>query len=257
MKNTLRTLTAIAFAGFFALASFADSKVDIGIYQVNGNLEIKLRPQVDFDGIFSAVVFTVRWDKNSNAALGDIKFFGNEMIPLAKSGHTRDNGLTNYQVFSGVGHQTLEALGMEWEAGKEYTLLTIPYTGAAEFELVNDAWTDVVEHNANYYVSLGGKDVTGTIYKGSTGMAQNLDNTVLIQPNPNSGVFTFSFAVREQANVDVEVINTLGQVMYTESLADFSGRHTREIDLTDESNGVYYLKLKDGDDVSVHKVIFR
>ncbi len=258
MKNTLRILTSIAFAGFFALVSFANNKVDIGIYQADGNIEVKVRPQADFDGIFSAVVFTVRWDKNSGAALGTINGSATAaMIPMTKSGLRRDNGVDNYQVFSGVGFQTLEAMGTAWEAGKEYTILTIPYTGTAEFELVNDAWTNVPENNANYYVSLGGKDETGIIYRGTTGLAESLDSTVLIQPNPNTGLFTFSFAVADEADIEVEIINTLGQVMYTETLTDFSGRFTHEMDLTDESNGVYYLKLKDGDNASVHKIIFR
>ena len=51
--------------------SSAQNAVDIGLYQNNGVLEVKVRPESDFSGIFSSVVFTVRWDANSGATLGE------------------------------------------------------------------------------------------------------------------------------------------------------------------------------------------
>lgn len=257
MKNTLKTILSLALGAFFFLGASAN-QVDIGIYQVDGNLEVKVKPQADFDGIFSSVVFTIRWDKNSGAELGDMIAAPGMQIPMAKSGQKHEEGVYNYQVFSGVGFQTLASQGVAWEAGKEYTILTIPYTGSAEFELVNDAWTNVPENNADFYVSLGGKDETGVIYKRTTGIAESLDSTVMIQPNPNNGVFNFSFNVANESDLEVEVVNTLGQVMYTNALKNFSGRFAHDMDLTDESNGVYYLKIKQGENTpSVHKIVFR
>jgi len=45
--------------------------VDIGLFQNSeGMLEVKVRPQSDFNGIFSSLVFALRYDKNSDVQLG-------------------------------------------------------------------------------------------------------------------------------------------------------------------------------------------
>lgn len=256
--SKIRTFAAMAFAGLMVLTTSAQNNVDIGIFQNDGNIEVKVRPQMDFEGIFSSVVFTIRWDKNSGASLGNIGALdGTAMIPMTKSGGLHENGIYNYQVFSGVGFQRLDEMGVEWKANEEYTILSIPYSGSAEFELVNDSWTSVPENNANFYVSMGGRDETGVIYKNSTGVATSLEGSVSIQPNPNNGQFNISFIVPEEMDLDVEVVNTLGQVMYSEKLNDFSGKFTKAMDLTTESNGVYYLKLTNNEDTSIHKIVFR
>jgi hypothetical protein len=257
-KTTLKMLGVAALAGLVSISASAQNTVDIGIFQNEGNIEVKVRPQTGFDGIFSSVVFTIRWDKNSGATLEEINApDGVAMIPMMKSGGIHENGIHNYQIFSGVGFQTLEQMGTEWKANEEYTILSIPYRGSAEFELVNDAWTNIQENNGNFYVSMGGRDETGVIYKNTTGVATSLEGSVSIQPNPNNGLFNFSFVVPSAMDLDVEVVNTLGQVMYSEQLADYEGRFVKEMDLTNESNGVYYLKLKSSDNSSVHKIVFR
>lgn len=55
----------------------------------------------------------------------------------------------------------MQEVGAHWEAGKEDTVLTVPVSGKAAVELVNDTWTNEVMNNADFYVSLGGQDRTG------------------------------------------------------------------------------------------------
>ena len=237
----------------------AQNSVDIGLFQHNnGQLEVKVRPQADFDGIFSSVVFTIRWDRNTGATLGEPVQVDEAMeyVPIARSGGLHEQGANNYQVFAGFGFQRIANSGMNWEAGEEYTILTIPVTGAAAFELVNDSWTAELQNNADYYVSLGGEDRTGTIYK-SIAAPANFESTVSILPNPNDGLFTFSFIVAEASDVRVEVLSTLGQSVFSDVLPNFEGTYRKEMDLTGMSNGIYYLKLTRGNDSSVHKIVYR
>lgn len=259
MKRIYSHVTATALAALTTFTAFAQGNVDIGLHQNGqGQLEVKVRPQADFDGIFSALVFTIRWDRNSGATLGEpIQADATlQTMPLIRSGNARENGTYNYQIYAGFGFQTLSSAGTSWTAGNEYTLMTIPVTGAAEFELLNDAWTGELQNNGDYYVSLGGVDRTGVIYK-SLASPVSMENSVSIQPNPNEGEFTFSFTVGDVSDIQVEVLNTLGQSIFSDNLKSFEGTYRREMDLTALSNGIYYLKISRQGESSVHKIVYR
>lgn len=235
----------------------AQSPVDIGLQNNGDRLEVVLRPGADFNGILSAVVFTIRWDGSTGATLGDVQQEGSpaQYIPVQRSGAVREHGTSSYQVFAGFGTTPIASAGGSWTSGKEYVIASIPVSGSAEFELVNDAWTNEVTNNADYYLSLGGADRTGNIYKGI--VSAGGDAGVTIQPNPNNGIFTFSFDVATTQNVTVEVMNALGQAVFTDVVREFTGTYRREMDLTATSSGVYYLKIKRGEQVTTHKVVYR
>lgn len=254
-----RIYTLLSAAMLAASVVNAQSAVDIGLFKNDaGQLEVKLRPQSGFDGIVSSVVFTIRWDRNTGATLGTpvqddavVPY-----LPIAPSGALHEVGTQHYQVFAGFGFQRMGASGANWVAGEEYTVLTIPVNGAAAFELVNDSWTGELANNADFYTSLGGEDRTGVIYK-SLAVPANFESTVSILPNPNDGVFTFSFVVGELSDIRVEILSALGQTVYTEQMPKFEGSYTKEMDLSTMSNGVYYLKITRGGEVSVHKIVYR
>lgn len=245
--------------GLLPVGLLAQSQVDIGIYNNReGQVEVRLRPQENFNGILSSVVFTLRWDKSSGATLGDI-IQEQDMtgaINMNTSGAVRENGNYNYQVFAGFGFSPMSEAGLALEAGKEITLAVVPVNGKAEIELVNDAWTGELANNGDYYVSLGGQDRTGLIYK-DLASAADTDGTVTIRPNPNDGLFSFQFTVLEPTDLQVEIVNALGQVVFTERQAKFAGAYRKEMDLTAQSNGVYYLKVTRNGEQSVHKVVYR
>lgn len=257
-SNTI--LIALAFVlGIIvpSASTSAQDQVDIGLYQNNNMLEVRVKPQSDFNGIFSAVVFTIKWDRTSGAALGTIAQEGSaaQYVTINRSGNAHEHGSYNYQVYAGFGNNTLASQNAAWTAGEEYVIATIPVTGKAEFELVNDAWTAEPTHNANYYVSLGGRDKTGMIYKAITSADE--DANVVIQPNPNQGQFTFSFVNRNPSDITVDVVNSLGQSVFTDAIPAFEGTYRKEMDITSMSNGVYYLKVKRGEFSSVHKIVYR
>jgi hypothetical protein len=252
-----RTIAAAALA--LAMApTFAQGTVDIGLhYNGHDALEVKVRPTSDFDGIFSSLVFALRWDKNSDITLGNaVSSESTPYVMTTKSGQKRENGMFAYQVYAGFGYEPMTSSGNQWTAGEEYTVLTIPVTGKGVVELVNDDWTSEMTNNADYYASLSGADHTGIIYK-SMAATSDLDGTVRILPNPNEGLFTFSFMSNTASDITVDVLNTLGQSVHHENLIAFEGTFQKEMDLTHMSEGIYYLKIGRGDNVSVHKIIYR
>jgi hypothetical protein len=247
----------LILCGILSSSAIAQSPVDIGLYQNNNMLEVRVRPQAEFNGVVSSVVFTIKWDASSGASLGSIQQDDllQQYVPVARSGNKHEHGSMNYQVYAGFGMSPLSGGGTTWSAGEEYVLATIPVTGKGEFEIVNDAWTAEPEHNANYYVSLGGKDMTGLIYKSMASADE--DASVVIQPNPNQGQFTFSFTNGQAMDVTVEVMNSLGQSVFTDTMKEFQGTYRKEMDISSMSNGVYYLKVKRGEHSSVHKIVYR
>lgn len=257
MNRSIRTaVLAIAFSASGGFVN-AQNPVDIGLYQTNGMLEVKVRPGADQSGIFSSLVFTIRWDANSSASLGesvqddDVASY----MGVQRSGNIREEGGFRYAVYAGFGMATMSSRGASWQAGREYTIVRIPVTGQGEFELVNDAYTSDRTNNANFYAAIGGTDHTGIIYKGLAPVSE--DGSVLIQPNPNNGRFTLSFMNDGKGDVTVEVINSIGQSVFNETVRDLEGSYKREMDLTAMGAGAYYVKLKRNGNTTSHKVVFR
>ncbi|MBK8339082.1 MAG: T9SS type A sorting domain-containing protein [Flavobacteriales bacterium] len=256
-SSTLRTFGPALLMGSCSLLS-AQSPVDIGLHANNGQLEVHMRPSADFDGILSSTVFTLRWENSANIELGEPTQPNGPAtyIPIAQSGAVRDAGTFSYMVFAGFGFEPIRNTGAAWEAGKEYTVLSIPFSGDAAVELVNDNWTNEVTNNADYYVSMGGQDATGAIYQKSI-TASEQDGAVTILPNPNDGQFMFSFLVATPSDLQVDVVNTLGQSIFTDAQRGFEGTYRKEMDIRTESNGIYYLKVSRNGDVGVHKIVYR
>lgn len=256
MSRFYHVIRSAGAALLLSSSALAQGQVDIGLFHNDqGMLEVKVRPAADFDGIFSSVVFTLRWDKNTDIALGDAVVPNSAPISTRRSGNVREDGTFKYAVFAGFGFDAMAGSGMHWTAGQECTILSIPVSGKGAVELVDDEWTGTPTNNADYYASLGGLDKTGVIYK-SLATTTDLESSVTIKPNPNEGNFNFSFVSTDATDIRVEVLNTLGQSMFTDNLKSFQGTYVKDMDLTAYSEGIYYLKLTRGTRTSVHKIVY-
>jgi len=263
--NTLSKAISSALllcAIFVSTSSIAQPNVDITLVD-NGNneLEVRVRPDGPFDGIFSSLVFTIKWATVDGADLGAIQQGLPELgyIPTNKSGDQTDTLGDRYQIFAGFGFNPLSTFGASWTANTEYAIMTIPVlNNSSTFEIVNDAWT--AGFNGDYYVSLAGQNKTGIIYptiSTSVPMGPQQDHFVNIVPNPNQGEFTMEFITDHSDDYIIELVNSVGQVIYTKQLDDFSGEYRYEFDLSAESAGVYFLKITGEKDNSVHRVVVK
>ena len=125
MISSLRSLFLVVSSGitFFSLAQLP--VVDLTIAPgTNNDLEVRLRPTLDFDGVLSGLVVTVRWDAASSAHLGGISQTvpANQYVALGKSGGEIDDSGNRYQVFAGFGFTALSDIPTQWTAGTEYTI---------------------------------------------------------------------------------------------------------------------------------------
>lgn len=74
-------------------------------------------------------------------------------------------------------------------------------------------------------------------------------------PNPNSGKFNLTFTLPEKGNTEITILNTDGKAVYKESLPAFSGVYDKEIDISKNAKGVYFVKVEQGKHAQVKKII--
>jgi hypothetical protein len=88
--------------------------------------------------------------------------------------------------------------------------------------------------------------------EGGTSIA-NLD----VYPNPSRDVFNVTFTSEDIQDLEVRVVNIVGEVVYTESLQQFVGEYTKLIDLATYTKGVYFLEITTNNGVVNKKLILQ
>ncbi len=74
--------------------------------------------------------------------------------------------------------------------------------------------------------------------------ATELSNGIKIYPNPNNGSFQFKYEGEESGNAQLEVINTMGQIVYQTNVNIEDGFLLKEIMLGDNfQKGIYIVRL--------------
>jgi hypothetical protein len=87
----------------------------------------------------------------------------------------------------------------------------------------------------------------------STSQIKNLD----IYPNPSRDIFNIRFTSEKIQDLSVRVINIMGEVVYEEKANQFIGEYTKQIDLTDNSKGVYFLEITTNKGVVNRKIVIQ
>lgn len=82
------------------------------------------------------------------------------------------------------------------------------------------------------------------------------DKDLRVFPNPSAGVLTIQYMPQQSNSVSIELINTLGEVIsvyeFDESVAR---KNEMKLNLSKLSDGIYYLKVQDGDKFGIRKII--
>lgn len=86
------------------------------------------------------------------------------------------------------------------------------------------------------------------------------DNEILVYPNPNSGKFTLEFQLDSVGvkDVVVDIINSIGQKVYTKSFAQVNGRIQEVIELDPAlAAGVYFMNLYTDGVVETKRIVLK
>ncbi len=74
-------------------------------------------------------------------------------------------------------------------------------------------------------------------------IATNVDAITII-PNPNDGHFQLNFHVTKSDNYVLEIHDMQGRIIYNESLLNFKGSYSKDIDLSIYGRGMYTIRLR-------------
>lgn len=147
----MKTLVAVTIGCLLSVIAFAQNEVNIELTSQNSSIcEVTLSPSYQDIGVISNVVFALKWRAGQRVAFGDPAPSVN--LTIERSGSVQTWEGWNYQFYSGCGlvNGPIETL-----------IVSIPYSGRAEFTLANDDF--VGRSNGRFFVSIGGEDVTGRV----------------------------------------------------------------------------------------------
>lgn len=74
-------------------------------------------------------------------------------------------------------------------------------------------------------------------------------------PNPHDGKFNLSFNLKNKGDAKVSIFNIEGKEVYSEKLSNFSGEYNKDIDISNNKKGIYFVKIEQGSHSQVKKVV--
>ena len=82
-------------------------------------------------------------------------------------------------------------------------------------------------------------------------------NNLEIYPNPSRDIFNVSFTSVDKQDLRVRIINVIGEELVSENLEQFIGEYTKQINLSDNAKGIYFLEIETNDGVINKKLILQ
>lgn len=125
-------------------------------------------------------------------------------------------------------------------------------TGGASYEFIDPAPFDGISYYRLVMVFEGNEieySEVVSVFKDSDGIS--------IVPNPGSGIFSITFNSEPHEKINLEIIGSTGIIVYQESFESTGEVTVREIDLRNQTNGVYTIRIFAGDKIYSEKLIIR
>jgi len=78
-----------------------------------------------------------------------------------------------------------------------------------------------------------------------------------VYPNPSRDIFNVSFVSEEVQDLEIRIVNLLGEVIFTENKKEFVGQYTKQFDLATYPKGIYMLEIEMDDGVVNKKLVLQ
>jgi hypothetical protein len=82
-------------------------------------------------------------------------------------------------------------------------------------------------------------------------------NNLAIYPNPSRDVFNVSFTSEYAQDLKVRILNVIGEELINENLQQFIGQYTKQINLSNNAKGIYFLEIETNDGIINKKLILQ
>lgn len=76
-----------------------------------------------------------------------------------------------------------------------------------------------------------------------------------VYPNPASGVVNIRYNCDKNSCIQLQIKNILGEIVFADEKKDASQNYIRQIDMSNQAKGIYFLELNNGSEREVRKVI--
>lgn len=96
-----------------------------------------------------------------------------------------------------------------------------------------------------------------TLYRPGQPAKPGDDKTLLVYPNPSTGIVHLTINNLQGKKVELSVLNVIGSVMYRETLTELNDRYTKMLDLSKFANGLYYVRLEADNTSQMCKLVIR
>ena len=81
----------------------------------------------------------------------------------------------------------------------------------------------------------------------------NLD----VYPNPSRDIFNITFTSENIQDLKIRILNLIGEELISDNLEQFIGEYTKQIDLTNNAKGIYFLEIETEDGMINKKLILQ
>lgn len=90
---------------------------------------------------------------------------------------------------------------------------------------------------------------------GTSGVVENgQSHSVRVYPNPASDVFVLDMNLASTEQVNVELVNSIGQVVFSQNEGSVSGSRKMNIDLNNQADGLYFVRVTIGGETRTMKL---
>lgn len=138
--------------------------------------------------------------------------------------------------------------------GNQWYLNGVPITGGTSQNFTattSGLYTDVVTDS--YGCALTSNQINFSV----TAVTDpgNTTTGLFVSPNPTHGEFQIEFITTTKADLDISLINSLGQQVYHTSVPGFIGNYSKTIDPGNIASGIYYLKVQHDKKTYLKKIV--
>lgn len=140
------------------------------------------------------------------------------------------------------------------------------------WEMSRNDFLDSLQHNRNPFIDhpeyacyinfgnmsyIANPDIPCEVTPPTSIKENEVFNAINVYPNPSNGLFNLAFDVTGVKDMQLEVRDLSGRLVYSQSLQGISGQTQLAIDLGNASQGLYLLSLRSNDWSVTEKLIVR